>query len=475
MLKPVIGLEIHAQLLTKTKLFCSCSTDYKASSNTNICPVCMGYPGALPVLNREAVKYALKAALSLNCRINSFSSFDRKNYFYPDLPKGYQITQYFEPFAGKGWVEIRNGDESKKRIRIRRIHLEEDAGKSIHDKEKGETLIDFNRAGIPLIEIVTEPDIETPEEAALFLQELRKILIYIGVNDGNLEEGSLRCDANISLANRGKNYGRVEIKNLNSFKFLKKALEYEILRQKEEIKKGNSIIKETRMFDEKSSKTYTMRSKEEEEEYRYFPEPDLGVLFISGDDIKNEKALIGELPFEKFERFRRSYNLSEKEAEILTRSPFIADYYEKVVEITGDSKKASNWIISELLRFIPDIDEGFKTPPVSPERFSEFLKLIIKGKITNLAAKDIIEDIVKTDVPIEEIIEKKGAKKIDSPEIIRKVVCEIVAQNKIQYEQYRAGKEKLFGFFMGQVMKRFKGNADPEVLKKILREVLNGG
>ncbi len=470
MYKPVIGLEIHAQLLTETKLFCSCSTEYKSSPNTNICPVCTGYPGALPSLNKKAVEFAVKSALALNCKINQESSFDRKNYFYPDLPKGYQITQYFKPFAENGFLEI-DVDGRKKRIRIKRIHLEEDAGKSIHEKNK--TFIDYNRSGIPLIEIVTEPDIESPEEAVLFLQKLRKTLVYLKVSDGNLEEGSLRCDANVSLSKDGKNYGRVEIKNLNSFRFLKKALEYEIQRQKELIEKGEIVEKQTRMFNEKEGKTFLMRTKEEEAEYRYFPEPDLTILKISEEQIERLRSEIKELPDEKFERFKSQYRLGDKEAEILTRSPYIADYFEKCSELTGDPKKTANWIISELLRFIPDVDDGFKNPKISPERFSEFLDLIFTGKITNLSAKEIIEEVINSKKPISKIVEERGAKKVDSPEEIKKAIIEVIENNKKQFEQYKAGKTKLFGFFMGQVMKKFKGNADPQTLKKLLSEVLN--
>jgi len=475
MLKSVIGLEIHAQLLTKSKMFCSCSASYGAPPNTNVCPVCLGYPGALPSLNKEAVKKAVTVALALNCKINTISSFDRKNYFYPDLPKGYQITQFYKPFAENGFLHIDLNGNSKK-IRIERIHLEEDAGKSIHDTKNKRSLIDINRSGIPLIEIVTKPDIETPEQAAEFLKKLRQTLMYIEVNDGNLEEGSLRCDANVSVHEENKPLGtRVEIKNVNSFKFIQNALKYEIERHVNIIKKGNFIKYETRLYDSSKNKTYTMRTKEQLLDYRYFPEPDLLNLHIDKKMINTTKESMPELPDEKKKRFIKDYKIKDYDAGILTTSKSLASFYENTVKYNNLPGENAKWIISELLRYIKDIDTDFLSPPISAEQFSKFVKKVASGELTALVAKDLLPEIIKTGKSIEKLIKEKGVKKIDSDEEISKIIKNILKKNDNLVEKYRNGKTKLFGFFMGQVMKATKGNANPKKVKKILKDILDGG
>ena len=474
MYKSVIGLEIHAQLLTKTKLFCSCSTNYGDPPNTNVCPVCLGYPGALPVLNEKAVNMAVKAAVALNCKINKYSYFDRKNYFYPDLPKGYQITQFYKPFAENGYLDILIKGR-KKRIRIERIHIEEDAGKSIHDKETNKTFVDFNRSGVPLIEIVTKPDIETPEEAAEFLKVLRQTLMYIEVNDGNLEEGSLRCDANISIHKEGEPLGtRVEVKNLNSFRFLQKAIKYEIEDQKNKLEKGEKIYFETKLYDSRANKTFTMRSKEELLDYRYFPEPDLQTLEIKEETIEKTKEGICELPVNKIERFMNDYGLSFDDASLLASSKYLANYYEDVVKINKNPKKSANWILSELLRYIKDIDTEFITPPVTPENFAKFVEKIEKREITGLVAKELLPEIIETKKSIDEIIKEKGIKSISSDEDIMKIIQQVLKNNEDQVKKYKEGKTKLFGFFVGQVMKATKGAADPKKVNTLLKEAIDG-
>ncbi len=473
MYKSVIGLEIHAQLLTKTKLFCSCSTNYGDPPNTNVCPVCLGYPGALPVLNKEAVKMAVKAALALNCRINSFSSFDRKNYFYPDLPKGYQITQFFKPFAEDGYLEI-NLRGKKKKIRIERIHIEEDAGKSIHNKETNKTFVDFNRSGVPLIEIVTKPDMESPDEAAEFLKTLRQTLMYIDVNDGNLEEGSLRCDANVSIHKEGEPLGtRVEIKNLNSFRFIQKAIKYEIEDQKKKLESGEKVFFETKLYDSRKNKTYTMRSKEALLDYRYFPEPDLQILEIKEEEVENIKSEIEELPVQKAERFMSEYKLSFDDASLLTSSKYLANYYEKIISYNKLPKKTANWLLSELLRYIKDIDTEFVNPPISPENFAKFIEKIEKREITGPIAKEILPELLKNKKDVETIIKEKGIKSISSDEEILNIINQVLEDNREQVIRYKEGKTKLFGFFVGQVMKATKGAADPKKVNTLLKEALN--
>ncbi len=474
MYKSVIGLEIHAQLLTKTKLFCSCSTEYGDSPNTNVCPVCLGYPGALPVLNRKAVRMAVKAALALNCEIAETSFFDRKNYFYPDLPKGYQITQFYKPFATNGYLIIEVNGE-KRKIGIERIHIEEDAGKSIHDSKTGKTKIDFNRTGIPLIEIVTKPDIESAEEASEFLKNLRQILIYIGVNDGNLEEGSLRCDANVSIHEPETPLGtRVEIKNVNSFKFVQKAINYEIKSQKEIIGSGKKIEYETKLYDSKQNKTFTMRTKEEMLDYRYFPEPDLLALKIDKKTVDEVKEEIPELPSDKIKRFMEEYELSKKDAVSLTVSKYLADFFEEVSSYNKIPIKNANWILSELLRYVKDIDTGFINPPVKAKPFAEFVKKVDDGEITGLVAKELLPEMIKTGKEIEVLIKQKGVEKIDSDDKIKELISGVLSENQKEIDRYKAGEKKLFGFFVGQVMKKTKGRANPQKVNLLLKEILDG-
>ena len=472
MWKTVIGLEIHAQLLTSTKLFCSCPANYGDSPNSNVCPVCFGLPGALPVLNGEAVRQALRAALLLNCRINRTSSFDRKNYFYPDLSKGYQITQFFHPYAENGYMEIEVG--GTRRIGITRIHIEEDAGKSFHDEERGETLVDFNRCGTPLIEIVSEPDLETPEAAAEYLRRLRELLVYAGVNDGNLEEGSLRCDANISLHREGEPLGtRVEIKNLNSYRFLQRALRYEQERQAELLERGEEVGRETRLFDVKSNRTMVMRTKEQLLDYRYFPEPDLGILRIEEEEIRLAGSTLPETPALKRERYVREYHLSADDAKILVSSPSQAAFYEETVKLGAPPVKAAHWLLTELLQHASGSDP-FLTPPLTPKAFADLLVSLEKGRITAPMAKDLLPEMIEKGLSATELIAKKGIALVDSPEAVKAMVKGVLEGLRPEVERYRAGETKLLGFLIGEVMKSCKGAAQPKTVNQTVREFLEG-
>ncbi len=478
--RSVIGLEIHVQLSTKTKLFCSCSADvFDSPPNTNICPVCTGQPGVLPVLNEQAVEYAVKAALALNFEVHEYSRFDRKNYFYPDLPKGYQITQYFYPLATNGWVEI-DVDGTKKRIRLRRLHMEEDAGKMIHAEdslEKG-SFVDYNRSGVPLIEIVTEPDISSPKEARLFLEKLRSIVRYIGVSSGDMEKGALRCDANISVVDEetGGRSNRVEVKNINSFKLVEKALEYEFGRIVEAMEKGEEIPQETRGWSMRDKKTISMRSKEEESDYRYFPEPDLPPLVISKERIEKIKESLPELPDKKKERFVKEYGIPEYDAGVLTADRDLADYYEEVVSITKKPKEASNWIMTQLLRYMNESGiDSVKDVKVKPEYFKDLFDLIDSGKITTNIAKDVFRQVFETGKSPSQIVKEKGLEVVTDENLIRQVIEKAMKENPKAVEQYRSGKKGVMGYFIGQVMRATKGKADPKVVQKIVVDMLENG
>ncbi|MDY7033296.1 MAG: Asp-tRNA(Asn)/Glu-tRNA(Gln) amidotransferase subunit GatB [Thermodesulfobacteriota bacterium] len=473
----VIGLEVHAQLLTKSKIFCSCSTTFGAEPNTHTCPVCLGMPGVLPVLNRKVVDLTLKVALATHCRIASYSRFARKNYFYPDLPKGYQISQYEHPLAEHGYVEI-NTDGKLKRIGITRIHMEEDAGKLLHDEGDGDrsfSYVDLNRTGVPLIEIVSEPDIRTPEEAGEYLKNLRNILRYLDVCDGNMEEGSFRCDANISLRPNGQEeFGtRTELKNMNSFKHVQKALEYEIKRQTEILEDGGSVIQETRLWDESRGITLSMRGKEEAHDYRYFPDPDLVPLTIEDQWIENVRRDLPELPDEKKERFIREYHIPEYDAEVLTRSRSMADYYEECVGLFKNPKVVSNWVMGELLRRLKGDDRDVEECPVTPRALADMLQMMEQGTISGKIAKTVFTEMYETGRSPAEIVQEKGLVQVTDQSEILEVVEKVLDENTKEVEEYKKGKSKLLGFFMGQVMKETKGKANPKVVNELLKKKLD--
>jgi aspartyl-tRNA(Asn)/glutamyl-tRNA(Gln) amidotransferase subunit B len=472
----VIGLEVHAQLLTESKLFCGCSTKFGAEPNTHTCPVCMGLPGALPVLNRKAVDYAIKLGLALNCRINKKSVFARKNYYYPDLPKGYQISQYEEPICTDGYVYIgiKNG---KKKIRIRRIHLEEDAGKLVHEgtiETSSYTLVDFNRASIPLLEIVTEPDISTPEEAVEYLKLLRSILMYLEICDGNMEEGSLRCDANVSVRKKGEaKFGtRCELKNINSFRYIEKALDYEIRRQIQIIKEGGDVIQETRLFNPDQGITYSMRGKEEAHDYRYFPDPDLLPLILDEEWIDRVKKTLPELPHVKAERFTRDYNLPLYDVEILCSDKKLAEYFEETVKYYPEPKTVSNWMMTEFLRELKESGLQIEKVPLTPLSFAELLSLVKDGTISIKTAKDLFPEIFRSGISPRKLVEEKGLVQISDESLIKEVVESVISNHPKEVEEYKKGKEKVFGFFVGQVMKKTKGRANPKLVNELLREKL---
>jgi len=430
-------------------------------------------PGVLPVLNRTALEYAIRAAVAMNCEISPRSRFARKNYFYPDLPKGYQISQYEEPLSKNGWLEIETNG-TRKRVRIRRIHLEEDAGKLIHEYSKDWSYVDLNRAGVPLIEIVSEPDISSPEEAVSYLKKLRSILMYIGVCDGNMEEGSLRCDANVSVRPKGsKELGtKTEIKNVNSFKFVQKALEYEIRRQIAVLESGEKVTQETRLFDSNRGVTFSMRSKEEAHDYRYFPDPDLLPVVIDEEWIKEIKNTLPELPDARKERFINQYGIPSYDAEILTSSREIADYFEECVRHYGKPKTVSNWIMTEVLRELKG-EEDITSFPVTPEKLAELLKLVDNGTISGKIAKDVFSEMVVTGKRAIDIVEEKGIRQISDEAEIERIISQVIENNPNEVARYKAGQEKLLGFFVGEVMKATKGKANPRLVNEILRKRLS--
>lgn len=470
--EPVIGLEIHAQLLTKSKMFCRCSTQFNAGDNENTCPVCTGQPGALPVLNKKAVEYGVSAGLALNCNINTSSVFARKNYFYPDLPKGYQISQFHKPLCEEGSVKF-FVNEKEKVVGVTRAHLEEDAGKSMHFNDY--TLVNLNRSSVPLIEIVSEPDMRSPKEAAEYARAVRSILLYLEVNDGNLEEGSLRCDCNVSVRKKGeKKFGvRTELKNLNSFRFIEKAIQYEIERQIDILESGEKVIQETRLYDVTKNKTYSMRQKEEAHDYRYFPDPDLLTLNIPGQWVEEIKSNLPELPFQRKERFQKEYNLPEYDAFVLTSSKELAEFFEETNKISQAPKVTSNWIMVELLR---ELNVRKLTPsnsPVSAEKLGRMIQMINEGVISGKIAKSVFSVMMESGEGPEKIVQDKGLKQITDVGALESVVKDIIASHSDQAEQLKAGKKKVFGFFVGQVMKATKGQASPEVVNDLLKKHFN--
>ncbi|MGA2596868.1 MAG: Asp-tRNA(Asn)/Glu-tRNA(Gln) amidotransferase subunit GatB [Bryobacteraceae bacterium] len=472
--EPVIGLEVHVQLATRSKIFCSCATGFGAEPNSNVCPVCLGMPGALPVLNRQAVEMAIRAALGLGCEVRSFSRFARKNYFYPDLPKGYQISQYDQPVAEHGSVRVAVGG-AEKRIGITRVHMEDDAGKSIHDGFKDSdryTYVDLNRSGTPLIEIVTDPDIRSSDEAYAFLTELKQILQYLDVSECDMEKGQLRCDANVSVRLKGvEEFGtKAEVKNLNSFRFAKLALDYEISRQVGVLEAGGRVMQETRSYNTGTGETVALRSKEHAHDYRYFPEPDLVPLRIGEEWMQRIVLDMPELPAIKRARFIESYGLSKYDADVLTANRAIAEYFEMAAEAAGDPKMAANWVSGDLLGALKGREIG--ESPVSAPALGELVKLIRSGEISGKLAKEIFAKMFETGEPARVIIEREGLKQISDTGALGKIADDIIAANPKQVEQYKAGKTTVLAFFVGQMMKATKGQANPAAVNEILREKL---
>ncbi|HKY31157.1 MAG TPA: Asp-tRNA(Asn)/Glu-tRNA(Gln) amidotransferase subunit GatB [Candidatus Polarisedimenticolia bacterium] len=481
--EPVIGLEVHAQLRTATKIFCGCPTTFGAPPNTNVCPVCLGLPGVLPVLNRTAVEYAVKAAVATGCRVNPRSLFARKNYFYPDLPKGYQISMYEQPLAEKGSVPIEleepGGGERRKAIGLIRIHMEEDAGKLVHEgmPDSGtRSYVDFNRSGVPLIEIVSAPDISSPEEAHAYLTRLRSILVYLEVCDGNMEEGSLRCDANVSVRPRGAAaFGtRVEIKNLNSFRNVVRAIEYEIERQAEAVRSGGKVVQETRLFDADRGVTEPMRSKEEAMDYRYFPEPDLPPLLVETPWVEKIRVSLPELPAQRRERFAGALGLPPRDAAFLAADRPLADFFEEAARAAGNPRAAANWISSELIGRLNAARRGIAASPVRPSSIGALIRLIDDGTISGKIAKTVFDEMFESGAEPGAIVAARGLVQISDEGAILAAVDRVIAENPSQVETYRKGKAAALGWFVGQVMKATGGKASPAVVNRILKERLQG-
>ena len=469
--EPVIGLEIHAQLNTKTKMFSSDPAEFGSGDNENVSPVSLGMPGALPVFSEKGLEYSIKIGHALNCKIKRKSVFSRKNYFYPDLPKGYQISQYDEPLCENGYLDIYL-DGGKKRVGITRAHMEEDAGKSTHHGDY--SLLNFNRAGVPLMEIVSEPDIKSPAEAAEYARTVRNILRYLEVCDGNLEEGSLRCDCNVSVRRVGESRlgTKVEIKNVNSFRFVEKAIDYEIKRQIAALESGEKIVQETRLYDATKNRTFTMRTKEDAHDYRYFPEPDLLPVVFEEVWLNKIKASLPELPIQRALRFQNEYGLPEYDALVLTQEKATADYFELVAKDCGNPKAASNWIMVELMRELKETDLSIENQPIKAKSLSALIQLIDKGTISGKMAKSVFVDMWKSGDDAEKIIKSKGLVQISDDSAIEKIVDDVLIKNPGPVQDYRSGKDKLFGFFVGQVMKASKGQANPEAVNRILLKKL---
>jgi aspartyl-tRNA(Asn)/glutamyl-tRNA(Gln) amidotransferase subunit B len=475
--EPVIGLEVHAQLLTRTKIFCGCSTRFGDSPNSNVCPVCLGLPGTLPVLNKRAVEMGIRAALALNCTVHDHSRFARKNYFYPDLPKGYQISQYELPLATGGYLEIQHKDTTT-RIGITRLHLEEDAGKSLHDgfpDSEEKTYVDFNRCGTPLSEIVSEPDMRSPDEAYAYLTTLRQILLYTGVSDCNMEEGSLRCDANVSVRLRGaKEFGtKVEVKNLNSFRYLAKALQFEIERHIGILESGGHLVQETRLWNQPSGRTEPMRSKEKAHDYRYFPEPDLLPVHVSSAWREEVRSSLPELPRAKRTRFMAAFGVTAYDAEVLTDTQALANYFEAAVNAGAPGKAVANWLQTELLRRLNDSGKEIGESPVAPSALAELVALVESGKITGAVGKKVFATMFETGRTAPHIVAAEGLGAHVSDEAIEQAAREVIAKNPDNVAKYKAGNEGVFKFFVGQVMKATRGQANPQSVSEIVRKLLS--
>lgn len=469
----VIGVEVHAQLRTNSKMFCGCGTTFGLSANSQTCPVCLGLPGSLPVINRTAVEMAVRAGLALNCTITVNNRFARKNYFYPDLPKGYQISQYEDPICQHGWIEIPGGD-TPKRIRIRRAHLEEDAGKNIHETGTTGSRVDLNRAGTPLLEIVTEPDMQSADEVVAYLKGLRDILMYLDVCDGSMEEGSFRCEPNLSLRPVGqKEFGtKVELKNLNSFKYVKDAVDYEIKRQTKVLNEGGTIRQETRLWNIERGETAVMRSKEEAHDYRYFPDPDLVPLNLDKEWVEGFRTNLPELPAVRTKRFVLDYGLPEYDATILTASKGMADYFESSVKLFNQPKTVSNWVMGELTRELNDSGTEISASPVTPERLVSLLQMVDKGTISLKVAREIFPDLYSSGKTPEQIVKQKGLTQVSDEGTLVKIIEEVLNKNPGQVVQFKEGKQQVLGFLVGQVMKVSGGKANPGKVNELLRKIL---
>ncbi|MCX7831942.1 MAG: Asp-tRNA(Asn)/Glu-tRNA(Gln) amidotransferase subunit GatB [Actinobacteria bacterium] len=477
----VIGLEIHTELQTNSKMFCGCPARvFGLEPNTAVCPICLGLPGTLPVPNQKAVEWTVKIALALNCKINEFSQFHRKNYFYPDMPKNYQISQYDYPIGVNGYLEIETS-KGQKRIRIHRVHLEEDTGKLVHVGRTGRiseaeySLIDFNRAGVPLVEIVTEADIETPEEAKVFMQTLRSVLLTLEVSDCNMEEGSLRCDANVSIRPKGStSFGtKTEIKNLNSFRALEKGLEYEIKRQLETVLSGKKVVQETRHWDDANKRTVTLRTKEEAHDYRYFPEPDMVPMEISTQIVEKIRSELPELPFEKKKRFIREYSIKEKDAGILVSDKEMAEFFEEAARLSNNPQAVANIILSELLYHLNESDVWFSDIRITPKHISDLVNLLESGKISSKIAKEVFAEAFKTGKNPEEIVRERGLEQISDDTMLESIIYEVLNENPQAVKDFKEGKKQAIGFLVGQVMKKTQGKANPQMVNEKILEILS--
>ncbi|MGC5326234.1 Asp-tRNA(Asn)/Glu-tRNA(Gln) amidotransferase subunit GatB [Brevibacillus sp. SYSU BS000544] len=469
----VIGLEVHAELSTNTKIFCGCPTEFGAPPNTHTCPICLGHPGVLPVTNKQAVEFAMKASMALNCEISRETKFDRKNYFYPDLPKAYQISQFDKPIGVNGWIDIEVNGE-KKRIRINRLHLEEDAGKLTHADYGGGTLVDYNRVGVPLVEIVSEPDISSPEEAKAYLEKLKAILQYTEVSDVKMEQGSLRCDANVSIRPVGqKELGtKTELKNMNSFRNVQVGLEYEVERQRQVVLAGGKITQETRRWDEGGRKTIVMRSKEEAHDYRYFPDPDLVTMHISEEWIEAVKKSIPELPDARQERYTTQYGLSSQDAGVITISKESADFFDQAVATGADPKAVANWLMGELFAYLNANNQELKDIKLTPQGLGEMVKLIEQGTISTKIAKTVFKEMIETGKEPTKIVEEQGLVQISDEGELKRIIDDLLTANPQPIEDYKAGNDRALGFYVGQIMKQTKGKANPGVVNKLLMEAI---
>lgn len=470
----IVGLEVHAELSTKTKIFCSCPTEFGAEPNTHICPVCMALPGALPVLNEKVVEYAVKAGLATNCEIEKNSKNDRKNYFYPDLPKSYQISQFDKPLCNHGYIEIEDDNGNPKKIRILRIHIEEDAGKLNHNEFGAGTLVDLNRAGVPLIEIVSEPDFRSTGEVDRYLKKLKSILQYIDVSDCKMQEGSYRADVNVSVHKKGEPFGtRTEMKNINSFKSITRLIDYEKERQIYELEHGNTIEQETRRWDDLEGRTFSMRNKEDSQDYRYFPEPDLVAIKLSDEYIENIRKELPEMPESRKERYMNKYGLSEKDSNSITASKYLSDFFEKAGEIANDYKSVCNWLNSDIARILNEKEMEPEEIPFTAEELAEMVTLINKGTISTSIGKKVLDELFENPKSPSKIIEEKGWVQISDERAIKEVVLKVLAENAQSVADYKAGKDRALGFLVGQAMKQTKGKANPKMLNEMFLSELN--